>query len=243
MHGALDRGPYLWGRLREPVAYAARGYVFEQGGSAHGYAWFFFRPGAPDTEDLILADWAAADEVALRTVLRLLGDHSTLSERVSWITGPFDPLLATLPAGRAELELAHYHLTRIVHVPAALQARSYPPGLSAELHLDVYDDCLEENQGRVILKIEDGHPSVDAGGEGSIGLDVGALASLYMAPHHGRAPCTRWPPDRQHRGSGPFVRGLQRPASHGSRLLLIGRRARPLALALRAAASRLACRQ
>ena len=81
-------------------------------------------------------------------------------------------------------------MLRLVDVPAALQARGYPPDLHADLHLDVRDDLLPANSGRIVLTVEDGHGRVRPGGAGHLRLGVRELAAIYtgfMAPAEVRA--------------------------------------------------------
>jgi predicted acetyltransferase len=47
------------------------------------------------------------------------------------------------------------------------------------LHLDIRDDVLPANNGRIVLHIADGKAEVQAGGTGRIRLDIRHLASLY----------------------------------------------------------------
>lgn len=183
INGALDRGPYIWNQLREPPVHRVGGYLIESetetGTEPTGFVWLLSPAPGSSTEDLILADWGALDSESLQAILRFLGEHGTLSKRLSWLTGPFDSIRASLPSGEVELELTHDWLSRLVHVPAALEARGYARALDTELHLDVTDETLEENTGRWLVSIEDGRASVRQGGEGRLRADVGALASLY----------------------------------------------------------------
>ena len=71
------------------------------------------------------------------------------------------------------------HLLRLVDVPAALEARGYPPGLHAELHLDVSDDVLPQNNERFTVEVEGERASVRQGGRGELRIDVRGLAPLY----------------------------------------------------------------
>jgi predicted acetyltransferase len=64
-------------------------------------------------------------------------------------------------------------------VQRALEARGYPPGMRAELHLAVEDDVLARNAGSWIMRVEDGAATVTRGGSGRLRADVRALAALY----------------------------------------------------------------
>ena len=76
--------------------------------------------------------------------------------------------------------------------------RGYPAGLNAELHLDIRDDILPSNEGRLVLEIAGGRGEVRPGGEGRIRLDVRDLAALYsgfMSPAELRTLGTLDAPD------------------------------------------------
>ena len=70
-------------------------------------------------------------------------------------------------------------MLRLVDVKAALEARGYRSGVSAEVHLDIQDDLFPENSGKKRLVISDGGAEVTGGGDGRIRLDVRGLAALY----------------------------------------------------------------
>ena len=70
-------------------------------------------------------------------------------------------------------------VVRIVDVEKALTQRGYPLGLNAEVHLEVQDGQLPWNDGRFLLRLEDGRPTVIRGGEGRLKLDGRTLATLY----------------------------------------------------------------
>src|SRR5262249_25447711 len=66
----------------------------------------------------------------------------------------------------------------------ALTERGYIEGVTDELHLDVRDDLIPENQGRFVLSIAGGKGKVKRGGKGRLRLDVRGLAPLYTGHMH-----------------------------------------------------------
>jgi predicted acetyltransferase len=72
-------------------------------------------------------------------------------------------------------------MVRLVDVRKALTARGYPPGLRGKLDLDVRDDMLPANAGRITLQIEGGKAKVGKGGRGTFRVDVRGLAALYTS--------------------------------------------------------------
>ncbi len=77
-------------------------------------------------------------------------------------------------------------MLRVIDVPKALEKRGYPEGVEAQLHLDVRDDLLLENNGQFVLTVSGGRSEVTRGGKGELKLDVRAMAPLYtglFTPH------------------------------------------------------------
>ena len=70
-------------------------------------------------------------------------------------------------------------MLRVINVGKALEKRGYPLGIETELHLDVQDDLLKENNGKFILSVANGRGKVTRGGKGELKLDVRGLAPLY----------------------------------------------------------------
>jgi predicted acetyltransferase len=70
-------------------------------------------------------------------------------------------------------------MLRVVDVRKALEARGYPRGVEAQLHFDIEDDMLPENNGKVTLSVSGGRGEVREGGEGRIKMHVRDLAAVY----------------------------------------------------------------
>ncbi|EPX58851.1 hypothetical protein D187_003566 [Cystobacter fuscus DSM 2262] len=179
--GWLDRGPYIWNRVRQPRGQNAYGYLVEGASGVEGYL-FLSRHNLSafgHKQELRLTDFVALTPAAGRRLLSFLGDHRSLAAEVIWRGGPVHPLLFLLREQSYQVKLGDYWMLRVLDVPGALQARGYPPGLSGALHLEVVDDLFPENQGRFVLEVEEGEAQVRPGGEGDMKLHVRALAALY----------------------------------------------------------------
>jgi predicted acetyltransferase len=175
--GYLDRGSYLWNRVRAPRNEKARGFVVERDGRLEGYA--YLREKASGLAyDLSLTDLVATTRDAARRLLTFLADHRSLGERATWYSSPADPLVLEQPERGAEVRLAHHWMLRVADPVAALRGRGYLPGLSAELDLEVHDE-LGPGPRRLRLVVRDGASDVEAGGTGALSLDVRGLAALY----------------------------------------------------------------
>ncbi|MGF1673227.1 MAG: sterol carrier protein domain-containing protein [Rivularia sp. (in: cyanobacteria)] len=70
-------------------------------------------------------------------------------------------------------------MLRIINVEKALSTRGYLSGIERELHLEITDDLIVENNGKFILSVSKGSGNVVKGGKGELKLDIGGLAPLY----------------------------------------------------------------
>ncbi|MET0402825.1 MAG: GNAT family N-acetyltransferase [Cystobacter sp.] len=178
--GWLDRGPYIWNRIQHPKGGTANGFLVEGASGVEGYLFLTRREVSLDhKQELNLSDLVALTPAAGRRLLSFLGDHRSLGVEVVWLGGPSHPLLFLLREQSHQMALRCYWMLRVLDVAGALQARGYPPGLSAALHLEVEDDLFPENQGRFVLEVEGGEAEVRRGGEGDLKLHARALAPLF----------------------------------------------------------------
>ncbi len=177
--GNIDRNEFFWKRVRLMRGEPTRSYVVTEQDRIVGYTFVRERPGKVHLQDLYVQDLAYTTSAAARRLLTFLADHRTIRDRVAWRGGPGDPLLGLLGEAPEEISRHTVWMVRIVDVAAALAARAYPPGLSAELHLAVKDDVLPDNEGHCVLHVAEGRGAVSPGGSGSLVIDVRGLAALY----------------------------------------------------------------
>lgn len=180
--GHLDRTDWYWGLIFDPPPWRPKssGYLVERDGQVEGYVFFatkkgeWFHDAVLDVKDIL----ASTPEAAVR-LMTLFADYRSVASHVEFWSGPTDPLLAILREQHFKTQKRIDWMLRIVDVVGALQARGYPAGMSAELHLEVQDDLIDENNGRFMLTIDRGNGTVREGGDGSMSIDIRGLASLY----------------------------------------------------------------
>jgi predicted acetyltransferase len=181
MNGFLERGVYVWSRIRTPrIGSHPRAYVIEGDRGLEGYFYVAQRPSTtPELVDLRVTDQVMTTAAAARRALAFFAHHWTLTDKVFISTGPADPFAFAFPEESFKSELWHHFMIRVVDVGRALSARGYAPGLDIEVELDVRDELVPENGGRYVLAVANGQGEVRRGGGGGVKLDVRGLAPLY----------------------------------------------------------------
>jgi predicted acetyltransferase len=175
--GNLRRPSIMWDRILKPIFSSHFRYlVLDAAGRAAGYIVY---AQGNQKEDIKVADWCALTPDAARALLQFLGGHRTLVDKVQIPGAPNEPLLHLLPEQHRDISWQLDWMLRLIDVPQALQARGYPAGIAAELHLDISDQNFDWNHGRFVLRIAEGAATVEPGGTGQISLHVRDLAALY----------------------------------------------------------------
>jgi predicted acetyltransferase len=177
--GYLDRVPYIWDRVLNPRNETAYGFLVEGSNGVEGYLYLVRRRKVDLQQELFLTDFVALTPAAGRRLLSFLGDHRSLAREVVWTGGPVDPLLLLLPEQTYQVKLLFHWMLRVLDVPAALESRGYPEGVSGTLHLEVEDDLFPDNSGSFILEVSGGAGRIRRGGNALMRLNVRALAPLY----------------------------------------------------------------
>ena len=181
--GNLDRSEWLWARIFDPPAWVSPmyGYLVERDGELEGYIVYSQKLLAATAHDneVTVVDFVALTGDAGRRLLTFLADHRSVAEHFTFYGAPADPLLYLPSEQTFKVTDRLDWMLRLVDVRAALMARGYPAGLTAELHLDVRDDVLPANNGRFVLHVADSGGETAQGGRGELGIDVRGLAALY----------------------------------------------------------------
>jgi predicted acetyltransferase len=178
--GYLDRGPYVWDRVLNPRGEsAAYGFLVEGASGVEGYLYLVRRRKPDLQQELFLSDFVAPTPAAGRRLLSFIGDHRSLAREVVWTGSPADPLLLLLPEQTYQVKLLFHWMMRVLDVPAALEARGYPQGVSGTLHFELEDELFPDNRGGFILEVSGGTGHVRRGGGALMRMDIRAFASLY----------------------------------------------------------------
>ena len=179
--GYLDRGPYIWGRVREHAGAPTHGVVVRSAAGLEGYAFLGHGPASEEQRhSLRLTDFVSVSASATRCLLDFLACHRSVAQAARWFGGATDQRLLLLPDKIYKVTVDAYWMSRIIDVARALELRGYPADLECELELTVDDELLPENTGSYRLSISRGAASVTrVARAGGARLDVRALSALY----------------------------------------------------------------
>ncbi|MEM7555163.1 MAG: GNAT family N-acetyltransferase [Cyanobacteria bacterium P01_A01_bin.84] len=178
INGHLKRHSLNWYKVVKPYnKEKIYGYLFGSLDQPEGYI-IFRQYRKNDTSFLGIRDWIVLTKAAAYTFWNLLKNHSSQIDKLRWCSSSVDSLTLLLPEQNANIYPQRWML-RIVNVIKALSERGYPKKLEAELHLQVEDDLIAENNGKFILEVKDGWGKVRRGGKGEMKLSINGLATIY----------------------------------------------------------------
>jgi predicted acetyltransferase len=174
-NGCLERNQAIWKGIFESPNYA---YLI--GEEAHPEGYLIFSQHAENNHILIqIRDWVLLTPAAIKRFWTFLADHRSMVEKVRWHHSSFDSLTFLLDERTTKINYIGHWLLRIIDVQKALEQRGYPKGIETEVHLEVQDDLLTQNNGKFILKVSEGQGEVCPGGRGELRLSIRGLAPLY----------------------------------------------------------------
>lgn len=184
--GMLDRGPYIWNRIRKFRETEYQGYaVRNAAGGFDGYVYLNQARRPDGRQDVTLSDLAFTTTQAASRLLGFLADFRMMGEDLVFFGGPTHPALTLLKQQRYDITLKDSSFLRVLDVRGVLERRGYPASLSARVELDVADDLLQANHGAWTLTVERGKPVVERGGSGAVKCTIRGLATLltgYYTP-------------------------------------------------------------
>lgn len=178
-NGHLDRHPAIWQEfLRAQPEQPLYAYLIGTIDRPQGYV-IYNQSRSWEGATLRVRDCSVLSAEAGKSLWTFFADHRSQVETISWQGAAIDPLTLLLPEQPHKLESSMTWLLRIVNVRSALEKRGYPSDVTNELHFEVQDHLLPENNGRFILSVGQGQGNVTSGGSGAMKLDIRGLASLY----------------------------------------------------------------
>lgn len=178
-NGYLDRSQFMWQDVNQPLEkQTLYAYLIGEANQPQGYI-IFSQHRDKDGTILRIRDWVVLTTAAAQTFWSFLANHRSQIDKIRWRSSPVDFLSLLLPEQTAKVKHISRWMLRVVDVVKALEKRGYPTKIQTELHLEVEDDLIAENNGKFILSVANGRGEVTKGGKGELKLDIKGLAPLY----------------------------------------------------------------
>ncbi|MFC5746713.1 GNAT family N-acetyltransferase [Actinomadura rugatobispora] len=124
----------------------------------------------------------AGSEATLRALWALVGSGSSIVPTVYANVAPHDPVFWLTRERTFEEVRRTRWMLRVIDAPAAVEARGFPPGVSAEAALEIDDPQLPANSGSWWLSVRDGAGRLERGnaaGRPAVRVGARGLAALY----------------------------------------------------------------
>jgi predicted acetyltransferase len=144
--GMLDRGPYIWNRVRSHRGDTYEGFGVFAADQLRGYLFMLqTRNTTTGRAEISLSDFVFADARSAQALMRFLADFSTMCDTIKLFGHPAHPLLFLMDSVAYSLKRRDYWMLRIIDARAALHARGYSPSIRTEFALQLEDDLIDRN--------------------------------------------------------------------------------------------------
>ncbi len=180
-NGNLERSKLIWKEItRRSTNDSQQVYAYLIGEPNHPQGYIVFIQRRSEADDYIqLRDWVTLTPAAIQSFWAFFGNQRSQIDTIRWRGAMIDALTLVLPEQAAKLKSSSRWMLRIIDVVKALEKRGYSQNVQAELHLEVQDDLVAENNGKYLLSVVNGRGEVKKGGKGELSLDIRVLAPLY----------------------------------------------------------------
>lgn len=178
--GYLDRGPYIWNRVRRPRKGTVRGYAFCEGDDVVAYTYFSQEslPSGHDY-DAVVTDFVANSARGYAALFHFYWSQRSVLDTVRLKAGASTSFLSLLREPRHDEEPNIDWMLRIVNLPVALGARGYPAHLAIDVAIEVRDDVIAANSGAWQLSLREGRLAVERCKSARVSVDIRALAPVF----------------------------------------------------------------
>jgi predicted acetyltransferase len=179
VNGWLHPGDDWWAWFGRNDYDSGFGYVALDGDDVIGDIWYRHGEDPKWGYSIEVLGLTADSPEVLCALWHAVGSSSTMAHTLT-VTSPMErELLLLLPEQELETKSEIGYMLRVCDLPAAVEARGYPTGLSVSVDVEVHDPIVGENDGRWHLSVEDGKGRAERGGRGDVVLGINAFASLY----------------------------------------------------------------
>ncbi|MFC0863925.1 enhanced intracellular survival protein Eis [Sphaerimonospora cavernae] len=133
--------------------------------------------------DIRVDNLVAGSEATARALWSLVGTASSIAESVKACVEPYDPVLWLLRERSHDEVTQTRWMLRVIDLPAAVEARGYPPGVSVDAVIEVEDPQRPANAGVWRLCVEAGSGSVERLGgtapAAAARFTIGGMSALF----------------------------------------------------------------
>jgi predicted acetyltransferase len=133
--------------------------VAEDAAGVCGYASWKRGQGYGDQASLAVSDLLARTPEGYRALLAAVGSFASVTGTTKFDTSGDDLARLFLPGRHWPVVSSAPYMLKILDVPRAVEARRYPPRITAELPFELAGDFLPENDGSYLLRVADGRAS------------------------------------------------------------------------------------
>lgn len=153
----------------------------DENGDVCGYASWERGQGFGEEAVIAVSDLLATTTDGYRALLGTVGSFASVTHRTSLRTSGLDLIRLFLPSTHWRVTRSLPYMVKVLDVPAAVESRRYPPGLTAELSFRLVGDVLAENDATYAVSIADGRAACTPvhGAEPERVLTPHGLALLY----------------------------------------------------------------
>lgn len=128
---------------------------------------------------LAITDLLARNAAGYRALLRMAGSFASVTPTIKIDTSGDDLARTFVPTLHWSVLDSSPYMIKIIDVPAALDRRRYPPGLSTELTFRLEGDVLPENNGAYALRVRGGTATCEPTVSSDRSLTPQGLALAY----------------------------------------------------------------
>ncbi len=175
--GHIKRNDWFWSQLLIS-SHELAVYLIEDSHKIHGY--FICEYKTEGNHKLIaIRDWVLLSQEATLKFWQFLSYQRSQIQLVEWRSASSDLLHLHLDYPTAQLKHSTLWAVRLVDLVTAWQQRGYPQGISTELHWQITDPLLPQNNGSFVLTIANGKGTVTRGGQGNLKIAIDHLPPLF----------------------------------------------------------------
>lgn len=148
-----------------------------------GYAAFTLASrGSWGGFDVECTHLVARTPAAMRALFRYFGRFRGVGRHVDWHGRRNDPYALAFDEEVIEASVSHLAMTRLLDVPAALEARGYTAGVAGEAVIAVDDPVFDDNTGSFRIRASDGTVTVErTDDEPQVRMSIGSLSALFAS--------------------------------------------------------------